>query len=90
METIIVGGGVDVDVLEEDGTIAMIDKMNSVSNVDDILENLDWQVILWSLVAILEVVVRLTPSEKDNSILNKVVWVLGKLVPNKKKDGKTF
>lgn len=56
----------------------------------DILQNLDWQVVLWSLVAILEVVVRLTPSEKDNSILNKVVWVLGKLVPNKKKDGKTF
>ena len=56
----------------------------------DILQNLDWQVILWSLVAILEVVVRLTPSEKDNSILNKVVWVLGKLVPNKKKGGKTF
>mgnify|MGYP003672161062 CR=1 FL=1 len=37
----------------------------------DILQNLDWQVVLWSLVAILEV-------------------VLGKLVPNKKKDGKTF
>ena len=56
----------------------------------DILNNLDWTVVLWSLVAILEVVVRLTPTEKDNSILNKVVWVLGKLVPNKKKDGKTF
>ena len=38
---LIIGGGVDVDVLEKDGTIAMLDQMNSVSNVDDILQNLD-------------------------------------------------
>jgi|TARA_R110002050_G_scaffold232451_1_gene368157 hypothetical protein len=70
--------------------IAYLIKLITNKIIMDILENLDWQVVLWSLVAILEVVVRLTPSEKDNSILNKVVWVLGKLVPNKKKNGKTF
>lgn len=70
--------------------IGYLIKLITNNIIMDILENLDWQVVLWSLVAILEVVVRLTPSEKDNSILNKVVWVLGKLVPNKKKDGKTF
>ena len=70
--------------------IGYLIKLITNNIIMDILQNLDWQVILWSLVAILEVVVRLTPSEKDNSILNKVVWVLGKLVPNKKKDGKTF
>tara|TARA_R110001606_G_scaffold153901_1_gene295388 strand:+ start:293 stop:517 length:225 start_codon:yes stop_codon:yes gene_type:complete len=70
--------------------ISYLIKLITNKIIMDILENLDWQVILWSLVAILEVVVRLTPSEKDNSILNKVVWVLGKLVPNKKKNGKTF
>lgn len=70
--------------------IAYLIKLITNNIIMDILQNLDWQVILWSLVAILEVVVRLTPTEKDNSILNKLVWVLGKLVPNKKKDGKTF
>lgn len=70
--------------------IGYLIKLITNNIIMDILQNLDWQVVLWSLVAILEVVVRLTPSEKDNSILNKVVWVLGKLVPNKKKDGKTF
>ncbi len=53
------------------------------------LANIDWTTLIWSLIAIIEVVVRLTPSEKDNSILTKVVWFLNKIVPNKKKDGNT-
>ena len=42
--------------------------------------------IIWSLIAILEVVVRLTPSQADNSILNKVIWIVEKLIPNKDKE----
>ena len=56
--------------------------------MEDFIKSLDWQTILWSLIAIFEVIVRLTPSEKDNSILNKIIWVVEKLVPNKTK-GKT-
>jgi len=42
--------------------------------------------IVWSVIAIFEVIVRLTPSTKDNSILNKIIWIVEKLVPNKDAD----
>ena len=54
----------------------------------EFLDSLTLSTIVWSVIAILEVVVRLTPSEKDNSILNKVIWVVEKLIPNRsKKEG---
>ena len=49
------------------------------------LSNIDWTTLIWSLIAIIEVVVRLTPSEKDNSLLNKVIWFIDKVIPNRKK-----
>ena len=54
----------------------------------EILDNVSVNTIIWSVIAILEVVVRLTPSTKDNSILNIVLWVVEKLVPNKSKTKK--
>lgn len=51
----------------------------------EFLDNLTLSTIVWSVIAILEVVVRLTPSEKDNSLLNKVIWVIEKLIPNRSK-----
>ena len=51
------------------------------------LLSLGTETIVWSLIAIFEVIVRLTPSEKDNSILNKVIWVVEKLIPNRGKKG---
>jgi hypothetical protein len=60
----------------------------------EFLDSLSLNTIVWSVLAILEVIVRLTPSNKDNSILNKVIWVVDKLIPNKSKKGsfahKTF
>ena len=52
----------------------------------EFFNDLSLSTIVWSVIAILEVVVRLTPSQKDNSILNKVVWLVEKLVPNKDKE----
>ena len=49
------------------------------------LSNIDWTTLIWSLIAIFEVIVRLTPSEKDNSLLNKVIWFIDKVVPNRTK-----
>ena len=49
------------------------------------LSQIDWTTLVWSLIAFVEVVVRLTPSEKDNSILNKVVWFIDKVIPNRTK-----
>ncbi len=49
------------------------------------LSQIDWTTLIWSLIAILEVIVRLTPSEKDNSLLNKVIWFVDKVIPNRRK-----
>ena len=46
---------------------------------------MEWKEILLALLAIAEIIVRLTPTEKDNSILNKIMWVVDKLIPNKLK-----
>tara|TARA_Y100001973_G_C5196028_1_gene334314 strand:+ start:750 stop:950 length:201 start_codon:yes stop_codon:yes gene_type:complete len=54
----------------------------------EFLDNVSLNTIVWSVLAILEVVVRLTPSQKDNSILNKVMWIVDKIIPNKSKSGK--
>jgi len=50
----------------------------------------NWQVILAVLIAVIEVIVRLTPSQKDNSILNKVLKVVDFLLPNLANDRKKF
>ena len=42
-----------------------------------------WTEILLAVLGIAEIIVRLTPTEKDNSILNKIMWVVNKLIPNK-------
>ena len=52
----------------------------------EFLDSLSLSTIVWSLIAILEIVVRITPSEKDNSILNKIVWVISKIIPNRTKE----
>ena len=52
----------------------------------EFLDSLTLSTIIWSVIAILEIVVRITPSEKDNSILNKIIWVVEKLIPNKTKE----
>ena len=60
----------------------------------EFLDSLSLNTIVWSVLAVLEVVVRLTPSQKDNSILNKVIWLVDRIIPNKSKTGevkhKTF
>tara|TARA_R100000664_G_C2758728_1_gene147898 strand:- start:5057 stop:5260 length:204 start_codon:yes stop_codon:yes gene_type:complete len=54
----------------------------------EFLNDLSLSTIVWSLIAIFEVIVRLTPSQTDNSILNKVIWVVEKLIPNNDKEKK--
>ena len=51
----------------------------------EFLNDMTVSTIVWSVIAILEVVVRLTPSAKDNSILNKVIWIVEKIIPNRSK-----
>ena len=52
---------------------------------DFIIEN--WVVLLTSAVAIAEIIVRLTPSEKDNSIVSIIKKIVDALILNKKRGG---
>lgn len=63
--------------------------------VAQILENpesaMDIRSLVLAVFGLLEVMVRLTPSEKDNSIINKVVtfgaYILDFILPNRRKGG---
>ena len=46
--------------------------------------------LLAAVIGLAEVIVRLTPSEKDNSILKKIIDVLLFFLPNLKKGGGRF
>lgn len=52
---------------------------------------LTWREAILALFALIEVVLRLTPSENDNSLFNKVVsfatYILDFLIPNRRKSG---
>ena len=50
-----------------------------------ILEN--WKEVIAGFLAFAEILVRLTPTEKDDSILNFLVKIFSFIVPNKKKGG---
>lgn len=57
------------------------------TTLDYILRN--WQWLLAALIPLLEIIVRLTPTEKDNTILSRALGLLGKFFPNIKKGGGT-
>lgn len=50
----------------------------------------NWGVLALSLLAFAETVVRITPSQKDNSILKIITIILNGLIPNNKKGGGVF
>ena len=52
----------------------------------DFFGTLEFSKLIWVVIALAEVIVRLTPSQKDNSILNKIIWVVEKILPNKSSD----
>jgi hypothetical protein len=57
-------------------------------------QNVDLKLLVLAMFAVLEVAVRLTPSERDNSIVNKIVKfgtiLIDILIPNKNKKGGRF
>ena len=52
-----------------------------------ITENL-WEIIGVAMIAF-ELIVRLTPTEKDNTIYGKIKSILDAIIPNRKKGGGT-
>lgn len=50
----------------------------------------NWMAVLVGLLGFVDVIVRLTPTEKDNSLLNKLYKILDFLIPNFKSGGGKF
>lgn len=50
----------------------------------------NWGTLVLGLLGFLDVVARLTPTEKDNSIVNLLVTVINAIIPNFKKGGGRF
>ncbi len=46
--------------------------------------------LIFGFLAFAEIIVRLTPTKKDDSILNFIVTIIDALFPNRKKDGGKF
>jgi len=59
--------------------------------IDEPTQYMGLKELLLAFFALAEVAVRLTPSEKDNSIVNKIVavstYLLDFMIPNRKKGG---
>lgn len=49
----------------------------------------NWLWLLGVFIPVLEVIVRLTPTEKDNTILSRLLSLLGRFIPNLRKGGGT-
>lgn len=47
----------------------------------------NWIELLFAVLALAEVVVRLTPTKKDDSVLNWIIKIINAILPNRKKDG---
>lgn len=70
-------------VTQEMGVVSLEPQRQSLG---DFL-SLNWGVLSLSLLSFLEVVTRLTPSEKDNTVLKFLSNILNVLIPNLKKGG---
>ena len=53
--------------------------------IDFIINN--WEILLVSLIGIAEIIVRITPSDKDNSVVNIIKKIIDAIVVNNKKSG---
>lgn len=66
------------------------EKKETVANLSGGFISNNWGVLTLSLLAFAETIVRLTPSEKDNSILKLISTILNSIIPNLKKGGGVF
>jgi len=62
--------------------------------IEDPQNFIDLKMIILAIFALAEAVVRITPSEQDNSIVNKIVsigsYLIDFILPNRSKSGKRF
>lgn len=66
--------------------IGMVQVESAKQSAGDFLAH-NWGILSLSLISFLEVITRLTPSVKDNTVLTFLSTVLNVLIPNLKKGG---
>ncbi len=67
-------------------TVTVESQTRENSSLKDFL-SAHWAALVWALISLLEVVTRLTPTARDNSVLNFVKMILDSLVPNVRTGG---
>lgn len=70
-------------VTQEMGVVSLESEKQSVGG----FLSANWGVLSLSLLSFLEVVTRLTPTEKDNTVLKLLSNILNAIIPNLKKGG---
>ena len=73
-------GGVTAEVTQE--SVENVSAVNFVKN--------NWIALVLGLLGFIELIVRLTPTERDNSLFNWLTALINGLLPNFKKGGGTF
>ena len=75
---------------EEGGVPATPEKTNVVQETTGNFFSDNWGALLMGLLGFADVVARLTPTEKDNSIVNFLMTLFNAIIPNFKKGGGSF
>ena len=83
---------------QEEGGVASIGIKESAPAVDESIEQAEggnflldnWGVLLLGLIGFFDLVARLTPTQKDNSIVNFLFSLFSSIIPNLKKGGGSF
>ncbi len=79
-----------VQAQEEGGVPATPEKTNVVQETTGNFFSDNWGALLMGLLGFADVVARLTPTEKDNSIVNFLMTLFNAIIPNFKKGGGSF
>jgi hypothetical protein len=77
-------------VLEEGGVQADPEQTKVENEVSGNFFLDNWGALVLGLIGFIDLVARLTPSEKDNSIVNFLMTLLNAIIPNFKKGGGSF
>jgi hypothetical protein len=77
-------------VQEEGGVQAETEQTNFKQESANNFFSDNWGALVLGLLGFIDLVARLTPSEKDNSIVNFLTTLLNAIIPNFKKGGGSF
>lgn len=89
-----------VALAQEEGGVTSIDSntKDPASEDDELVEPVEggnffsdnWGALLLGLIGFIDLVARLTPTEKDNSIVNFLMTLFNAIIPNFRKGGGSF